>query len=197
MEHDDHYVYGRYVILRTDHKPLSLYFSEAPSISSQKTAAPTVAASAVWPWDLNSSNLADTLSRTYLVDFEHSATEVKVETAFMPPLSFPFQTISLRNSKERQLMTQPFRLWRKQSWTASQIQRTNSHPATTHQYFDFWDELSVHDGIIFKGQWCIILQTLRQTIKQKLHDTHIGVQGCSSRARETVYWSRMNAEITD
>ena len=30
------------------------------------------------------------------------------------------------------------------------------------RYFEIWDELSVHDGVIFKGQWWIILQTLRQ-----------------------------------
>ena len=34
-------------------------------------------------------------------------------------------------------------------------------------------------------------------IKQKLHNSHIGSQGCLCRAWETVYWPSMNAEITD
>ena len=65
------------------------------------------------------------------------------------------------------------------------------------QYFEIWDELSVHDHVIFKGQRWIIPQTLRQKIKQKLHDSHIGSQGCLCRARETVYWPGVNAKITD
>ena len=40
--------------------------------------------------------------------------------------------------------------------------------------FEIRDELSVHDGVIFKGQRCIILQTLKQKIKQKLHYSLIG-----------------------
>ena len=65
------------------------------------------------------------------------------------------------------------------------------------RYFEIWDELSVHDRVIFKGQRWIIPQTLRQKIKQKLHDSHIGSQGCLCRAQETVYWPGMNAKITD
>ena len=34
-------------------------------------------------------------------------------------------------------------------------------------------------------------------IRGKLHDSHIGLLGCLCRARETVYWPGMNAEITD
>ena len=70
-------------------------------------------------------------------------------------------------------------------------------PAAIHPYFQLRDELSVHDGIIFKGLRCVIPQTLRPRIKAKLHESHIGVQGCLRRARETLYWPGMNAEITD
>ena len=69
--------------------------------------------------------------------------------------------------------------------------------APIHQYFEIRDELSVHGGVIFKDQRCTITQTLRQKIKQKLHDSHIGSQGCLCRALETVYWPGMNAKITD
>ena len=73
----------------------------------------------------------------------------------------------------------------------------NKQPAAIYQYCEIHDELSVHDGVIFKGQRCIIPQTLRQKIMQKLQDTHTGSQGCLCRARETVYRPGMNAEITD
>ena len=70
-------------------------------------------------------------------------------------------------------------------------------PSKLHLYFSFRDELAVQDGIIFKGLRCIIPATLRQKIREKLHSTHIGVQGCLRRARELVYWPAMNSDITD
>ena len=70
-------------------------------------------------------------------------------------------------------------------------------PAAIHPYFQLRDELSIHDGILFKGLRCVIPQTLRPRIKAKLHESHIGVQGCLRRAQETIYWPGMNAEITD
>ena len=73
----------------------------------------------------------------------------------------------------------------------------DEQPAVIHQYFEIRDELSVDDGVILKGQRCIIPQTLRQKIKQKQHNSQIGSHGCFCRARETVYWPGMNTEITD
>ena len=70
-------------------------------------------------------------------------------------------------------------------------------PAAIHPYFQLRDELSVHDGIIFKGLRCVIPQTLGPMVKAKLHELHIGVQGCLRRAQETLYWPGMNAEITE
>ena len=69
--------------------------------------------------------------------------------------------------------------------------------AAIHQYFDIRDELSLRDGVIFKSKPCIIPPTRRQKIKQKMDDSHIGVQSFFRRARETVYWPCMNAETAD
>ena len=69
--------------------------------------------------------------------------------------------------------------------------------AAIHHYFDIRDELSLRDGVIFKSKPCIIPPTRRQKIKQKLDDSHTGVQSFFRRARETVYWPCMNAEIAD
>ena len=69
--------------------------------------------------------------------------------------------------------------------------------AAIHLYFQLPYELSIHDGIIFKGLRCVIPQTLKPRIKAKLHESHIGVLGCPRRARATIYWPGMNAEIID
>ncbi|KAK3746314.1 hypothetical protein QZH41_006886 [Actinostola sp. cb2023] len=51
--------------------------------------------------------------------------------------------------------------------------------------------------MIFKGSRCVVPSSLRQKIKEKLHRSHIGVQGCLRRAREVVYWPSMNQEISN
>ena len=39
--------------------------------------------------------------------------------------------------------------------------------------------------------------SLRPKIKEKLHRSHIGIQGCLRRAREVVYWPDMNRELEE
>ena len=75
--------------------------------------------------------------------------------------------------------------------------KRSSVPKEVSEYFNVRDELAVQDGIIFKGQRCVIPKTSRQKVKEKIHRAHIGIQGCLRRAREVVYWPSMNQEITD
>ena len=61
-------------------------------------------------------------------------------------------------------------------------------------YFTFREELSVQDGLLFKGHR---LQSLRTEIQVRLHSSHLGIQSCLRRARESVYWPRMCQDLTD
>ncbi|KAG1652083.1 Organic cation transporter 1 [Nymphon striatum] len=72
----------------------------------------------------------------------------------------------------------------------------NDIPEDLKPYFHIRDELSIQDGIIFKGDRCIIPLSIRKEVKEKIH-THTGIEGCLKRARECVYWPRMNAELRD
>ena len=50
------------------------------------------------------------------------------------------------------------------------------------------DELTAQDEILFKGLTCVIPASLRPKIRERLHGTHTGVEGCLRRTRKTVYW---------
>ena len=138
---------------------------------------------------------ADTLSRAYSEEYERSATESEVEcihaTHFLP---VPDQQLK---ELQREMACDPTLQFLKKAILDGFQDTKEKQPAAIHQYFEIRDELSVHGGVIFKGQRCIIMQTLRQKMEQKLHDSHIGSQGCLCRAQETVYWPGMNAKITD
>ena len=64
-------------------------------------------------------------------------------------------------------------------------------------YFNFRDELSVQDGLIFRGERLIVPKGMRHKIKEDLHIGHIGVDGTLRRAREYLYWPQMTNEITE
>ena len=53
-------------------------------------------------------------------------------------------------------------------------------PLKLQEYFPFSEELSIQDGVVFKGEWIIIPSTCR-------HASHLDVQGCLRRAKEASY----------
>ena len=76
-------------------------------------------------------------------------------------------------------------------------ENSSSVPKKVSECFNVRDELAVQDGIILKGKRCVIPQTLRQKVKEKIHRAHFGIQRCLRRVLEVVYWPSMNQQITD
>jgi hypothetical protein len=64
-------------------------------------------------------------------------------------------------------------------------------------YFQFRTELSVQDGLIFRGNRVVVPESQREVLKERLHSSHIGAEGCCRRARECLYWPGMNQDIKD
>ena len=63
------------------------------------------------------------------------------------------------------------------------------------QYFSYRDELTVQDGIIFRGERVVIPQSMRKGAKEKVHHGHLGINVCLRRARDVMYWPGMSADI--
>ncbi|VDI61503.1 Hypothetical predicted protein [Mytilus galloprovincialis] len=70
-------------------------------------------------------------------------------------------------------------------------------PSNVSIYFDIRDELTLQNGLLFKGERVIIPKSLRTRMIKKIHSSHIGIEGCLRRARESLYWPGMNAEVKD
>ena len=70
-------------------------------------------------------------------------------------------------------------------------------PLSIQGYFHFRDGLSVQDGLVLKGERLVVPQSMREEFKQKLHQSHLGIQGCLRRGREIVFWPGMNRDIED
>ena len=70
-------------------------------------------------------------------------------------------------------------------------------PDVARPYFDFCDQLIVQDQLIFKGPVVVILAALRAEMMAKCHASHIGVEGCLGRARESMFWPRMSSDMKE
>ena len=71
-------------------------------------------------------------------------------------------------------------------------------------YFQCRDELSVTYGIVFHGERYglvfhgerVVTPTdLQQMVKERVHSSHLGIEGCLRRARECLFWPNMNADL--
>ena len=65
------------------------------------------------------------------------------------------------------------------------------------EFWNFHDELSFEDDLIFLGQKRLIPPALRQEISSKVHTGHLGVNKSLERAKDSIFWPGMSKEITE
>ena len=72
-------------------------------------------------------------------------------------------------------------------------------PECVLPYFDFRDELTVQDQLVFKGAELVVPAAMRKDMMAVAHASHIGIEGCIQRARETMFWfwPRMSSELKE
>ena len=72
-------------------------------------------------------------------------------------------------------------------------------PQELHPYWNFWDELSVEDGLVTKSSKLLIPSTLRWKVMEQIHEGHQGIEKyiekCMLKARESVYWLGISDDI--
>ena len=139
--------------------------------------------------------LADTLSRAYIEDKQTEPESEEIEAINM----IKDLAISEERLKESQQHTeidtqlQKLKHVIQSGWP--DMKSDVSHEISI--YFDIRDELTVQNGLIFKGERVIIPKSLRSDMIRRIHSSHIGAEGCLRRARESLYWPGLNSEVKD
>jgi hypothetical protein len=64
-------------------------------------------------------------------------------------------------------------------------------------YWSFRDEISCVDGLLFKSHKLIIPKSMQQQMLKKIHESHMGINKCKSRARDVLFWIGMASQIED
>ena len=199
LEKFHQYTFGRHVRVQSDHKPLESIITKPLSCAPRRLQGMMMR---IQKYNIEvvyrrgqDMHIADTLSRAYLPaeanerrtgqsDFE------QINMAELLPITDE-RLKEIRQATACDESLQTLKTVILEGWPESK-QETPSQAA---QYFTMRDELSVQDGLIFKGQRVIIPFTLRPMIKQRIHSSHMGTESCLRRARECVYWHGMSADI--
>ena len=154
MEHNHHYVYGRRVILWTDHKPLEM-IAKKPLAAAPKRLQRLMMRLMQYDVEVKYRRgpdmyLADTLSRAYL-PYEHHSEKADQEVERIHLVNFLSvsepQIQEIRAETSRDAILQSLKAVILNGWPSQK----EGLPTELYHYFNIRDELAAQDGVIFKG----------------------------------------------
>ncbi len=73
----------------------------------------------------------------------------------------------------------------------------NEVPVSIREYFGYRDEITVHNGIMYKGMNVIVPTTMQKQMLERIHASHLGLEACLRRAKDVLFWPGMAAQIAD
>ena len=195
----DHFTFGRTVHVQSDHKPLESILKKPLYRAPKRLQAMMMR---LQRYDLIISYvsgkllyLADTLSRAFSPDGNTVSAQSNLERVCMIQ-SLPMTEHRILEIKKATESDDEMKLLKSiiiNGWPGDKLQL----PPEVLPYFSIRDELSVQDGIIFRGERAVIPAELRNVLKEKIHSSHLGIEGCLRRAREAIYWPNMNVDMKD
>ena len=197
------YTYGRKVGVESDHKPLESIYKK-PLVAAPKRLQQMLLRLQKYDLDIRFKPgkhmyLADTLSRASLTNNESNLEVLTIEKEleeiqivdFMPVRKARIEEIREENQRDDAMQALEmviFNGWPKKKKDLSR---------DVTPYYQVRDQLSVQNGIVFYGSRCVIPRALRASVLSRIHRSHIGVEGCLRRARESVYWPGMNTAVKE
>lgn len=195
----EHYVYGRKVIVESDHKPLEIIHKKCLT-SAPKRLQRMLLRLQKFDIDIQykpgpQMHMADALSRAYLPsqNDNRSYTETEVESVNMVEM-LPVSEERVQEIRQNTTDDQQLQLL-KRTVMVGWPEKREDVDQDIQCYFPFREEISLQHGLLFKGDRVIIPRHMQVSIMDRLHSSHIGIQGCLRRAREAVYWPKMYTDI--
>jgi transposase InsO family protein len=190
------YTFGRQITVHTDHKPLESIFQKPISLAPARLQRMLLRLAKysiqVKYVGAKSVLLADTLSRLIKPGKDHEVPGLDVTIAQVLKVA-PTRLETLQAESQADSTLQALSNYIRAGWPKSM----QDLPEELHSYWCFRDELTILDGLIMKGNRIVIPAELRAETLKRLHDAHQGITSTLQRARRTVYWPKMQDDITD
>ena len=187
-----HYTYGRDVTVVTDHKPL-VAIRAKPLGKAPKRLQHMLLKSQEYSYQLTykpgkAIPVADALSRAPTCDpvTDEVAINNVTLTAFIPDRLDRIRGATLLDTVLQELGTVIMEGW------PNDRRRVSDRLLP---YFSYRDELTIQDGVIFRGERIVVPTSLRHSMKEKVHAGYVGINSSLRRARDLIYWPQMSTDI--
>lgn len=196
------YVYGRHVTIETDHKPLIAIVKKSLA-SAPKRLQRMLLRLQKYNFTLvyrpgTQLVIADTLSRAPLE--ERTPTEFNEDISALADaeqqqaLRMVASGTTIELLKASAAADIQYQLLRRQiaiGWPPVSA----DVPGAIKEFATVADELIESEGLVFKGDRVVVPRDARAEILRRLHSSHIGVNACIRRARESVFYPGITADI--
>ena len=182
------YTYGRKVEVHSDQKPLENILKKPLSQCPKRLQGMILS---ILNYDIDvvykpgsTLALADMLSRAPLPKQHGSHSEQagfeRINMAKFLPIRDD-RLAQLRRATDHDETLQTLKAVIHRGWPDNK----SNLPLQVHPYFTLREELSIQDGLVFKGERIVVPHSLRSDMKQCIHTSHVGTDSCLRRASES------------
>ena len=190
------YTFGRKITVHTDHKPLQAIFQKPVSLAPPRLQRMLLRLSKydtqVKYVGSKSVLLADTLSRLVQPGTAKEIPGLDINIAQVMKVE-PTRLESLQEETKADSTLASLTDFIITGWPDSM----QDLPDNLHPYWCFRDELTILDGLVMKGSRVVIPASMRSGTLARLHDAHQGLTSTLQRARRTVYWPKLQDDISE
>jgi hypothetical protein len=201
----DQFIYGKqHVAVESDHKPLETIFKKSLHDAPRRLQGMLLK---LQKYNIGVTykrgthmHLADYLSRAQLQTTTQSEEETEAEICFLGnDGSTDFSRITdtrfenIRQAVKHDQDMQTLKTTILCGWPETK----NQTEINIRHYWQIRDELTVQNGIIFRGNKVIIPKLLQQEMLTKIHISHLGPEANTRKAKDVMYWPGMSSQIKD
>ena len=201
IEHFNHYTFANKIHIISDHKPLQPLFNGKMLV----TCSPRTARLLLKIIDKDikfyyqngpSMHINDALSRLSDHNTRRGNAEeiqgLNIQICEISPVQSNLTITKIQQETANDPIMQQLIKYIIEGWPAKQqdvIQQLQS-------YHTFKEEMSVTDGLIFKGERIVIPNNLQAKALETIHRSHMGIQKTLDRSKGCFYWSGISKDIT-
>ena len=189
------YIYGRKIIIETDHKPLITIFKKplhkAP-VRLQRMLLQLQRFNFEFQYKRGKElHVADALSRAYMANTDEG------ESLDWEVMSLLVVSDQRQSELQQATATDPEMQALKKLIIGGWPKSCKAVPPAARDYFPVRDELLIDDGVIVKGISLVIPKPLRKDYIDRVHRGHPGIKRSLNRAKEIMHWSTMKQDIEE
>ena len=194
------YTYGRRVTVHSDHKPISAIMRKPISAAPPRLSRMLLQLQKYSIDVIHKSGkdipVSDFLSRSSLPDtFENlsAGLDLHVHAVLQQLFVTDKRLEAVQQAILRDRQMQALQNMIVQGWPETR----SACEQSVLEYWNHRDELSIEEGLIFRGQKIVIPKSLRAEMLKQVHTGHLGVTKTLERAKDNIFWPGMTKEIQD